>query len=182
MRDCGRRGVRTAVVVSSGFGELGPSGRREQDLLVEAVRAYGMRLVGPNCLGLINTDPEVRLNATFAPLRVRPGGLALASQSGALGIAVLRRGTAVGLGLSQFVSIGNKADVSGNDLLHCWEGDRRTEVDRAVPGIVRQPAQVRPGRPPGVGDQADPGDQGRPQPGRPAGRPVAHGGSRLPRT
>jgi acyl-CoA synthetase (NDP forming)/RimJ/RimL family protein N-acetyltransferase len=126
--DCGRRGVRAAVVVSSGFGELGPTGRNQQDRLVGVARRYGMRLVGPNCLGLINTDPAVRLNATFAPLDVPAGGLALASQSGALGIAVLRAATGCGLGISQFVSTGNKADVSGNDLLIAWIGDRRTKV------------------------------------------------------
>ncbi|HTZ43465.1 MAG TPA: GNAT family N-acetyltransferase, partial [Jatrophihabitans sp.] len=126
--DCGRRGVRAVVVVSSGFGELGPGGRLQQDQLVAAVREQGLRLVGPNCLGLINTDPQVRLNATFAPLRVSPGGLALASQSGALGIAILHAAEQCGLGISQFVSIGNKADVSGNDLLIAWAGDRRTAV------------------------------------------------------
>jgi acyl-CoA synthetase (NDP forming) len=87
-----------------------------------------MRLVGPNCLGLINTDPAVRLNATFAPLRSDPGGLALVSQSGALGIAVLLAARRCGLGISQFVSIGNKADVSGNDLLMAWGQDDHTEV------------------------------------------------------
>ncbi|HEU5269716.1 MAG TPA: GNAT family N-acetyltransferase [Jatrophihabitans sp.] len=125
---CGRRGVRAVLVVSSGFGELGPAGRREQDRLVAVVREHGMRLVGPNCLGLINTDPSVRLNATFAPLEVSAGGLALASQSGALGIAILRSAAGCGLGISQFVSIGNKADVSGNDLLIAWAGDARTKV------------------------------------------------------
>jgi len=128
VRDCGRRGVRAVLVISSGFGELGPSGRRQQDELVVTVRQYGMRLVGPNCLGEINTDPAVRLNATFAPLSVAPGGLALASQSGALGIAILRAAEECGLGISQFVSFGNKADVSGNDLLIAWAGDRRTRV------------------------------------------------------
>jgi acyl-CoA synthetase (NDP forming)/RimJ/RimL family protein N-acetyltransferase len=126
--DCGRIGVRAVVVVSSGFGELGDAGRQQQDRLVEVVRRHGMRLVGPNCLGLINTDPGVRMNATFAPLEMPAGSLALASQSGALGIAILRAAADRGLGISQFVSIGNKADVSGNDLLICWAGDRRTKV------------------------------------------------------
>ncbi|HEX4726402.1 MAG TPA: GNAT family N-acetyltransferase, partial [Jatrophihabitans sp.] len=126
--DCGRRGIRAAVVVSSGFGELGPAGRSQQDQLVGVARQHGMRLVGPNCLGLINTDPAVRLNATFAPLEVPAGSLALASQSGALGIAILRAAAGCGLGISQFVSTGNKADVSGNDLLIAWIGDRQTKV------------------------------------------------------
>ena len=126
--DCGRRGVRGVVVISSGFGEFSSDGRQRQRQLVQAVREHGMRLIGPNCLGLINTDPTVRLNATFAPLVVPSGGLALASQSGALGIAVLRAAAGSGLGISQFVSIGNKADVSGNDLLIAWAADRRTKV------------------------------------------------------
>ncbi len=126
--ECGRRGTGALLVLSSGFGETGSRGSAEQDRLVALTRRYGMRLVGPNCLGLINTDPTVRLNATFAPLSLSPGGLALASQSGALGIAVLRASERVGLGISQFVSVGNKADVSGNDLLLCWEADERTRV------------------------------------------------------
>jgi acyl-CoA synthetase (NDP forming)/N-acetylglutamate synthase-like GNAT family acetyltransferase len=126
--DCGRRGTGALMVLSSGFGESGAHGSAEQDRLVAITRQYGMRLVGPNCLGLINTDATVRLNATFAPLSLTPGGLALVSQSGALGIAVLRASERVGLGISQFVSVGNKADVSGNDLLMCWEADERTQV------------------------------------------------------
>jgi len=126
--ECGRRGAGALLVLSSGFGEVGAQGYAEQDRLLAVTRQYGMRLVGPNCLGLINTDATVRLNATFAPLSLTPGGLALVSQSGALGIAVLRASERVGLGISQFVSVGNKADVSGNDLLMCWEADERTKV------------------------------------------------------
>lgn len=125
---CGRRGTGAVLVLSAGFGELGGVGSAEQDRLLSITRQYGMRMVGPNCLGLINTDEDVRLNATFAPLSLVPGGLALVSQSGALGIAVLRASERCGLGVSQFVSVGNKADVSSNDLLICWEGDRRTQV------------------------------------------------------
>jgi acyl-CoA synthetase (NDP forming)/GNAT superfamily N-acetyltransferase len=126
--DCGRRGAGALLVLSSGFGEAGAQGVAQQDRLVAITRQYGMRLLGPNCLGLINTDETVRLNATFAPLSLAPGGLALVSQSGALGIAVLRASERVGLGISQFVSVGNKADVSGNDLLMCWEVDESTQV------------------------------------------------------
>lgn len=128
VRACGRRGVRAIVLVTSGFGELGAQGRSAQDELVATARRYGMRLVGPNCLGLMNTDPAVRLDATFAPLPWVPGNLGLVSQSGALGIAVLKAAAAYGVGVSQFVSVGNKADVSGNDLLLYWEQDPRTRV------------------------------------------------------
>ncbi len=125
---CGERGVRAIVLVTSGFSEMGAAGRSAQDELVAEARRYGMRLVGPNCLGLINTDPAVRLDATFAPLPWVPGNLGLVSQSGALGIAVLKAAAAYGVGVSQFVSVGNKADVSGNDLLLYWEQDPHTSV------------------------------------------------------
>jgi acyl-CoA synthetase (NDP forming) len=128
VHSCGERGVRAVVLLSAGFGEIGAAGRaRQQDVLAVA-RQYGMRLVGPNCLGVLNTDPAVRLNATFAPVPMQPGRLGLVSQSGALGIAVLVAAQQRGLGVSQFVSVGNKADVSGNDLLLAWERDDRTSV------------------------------------------------------
>jgi acyl-CoA synthetase (NDP forming)/RimJ/RimL family protein N-acetyltransferase len=152
--DCGRRGVRGVVVISSGFGEFSSAGRQRQQQLVQVVREHGMRLIGPNCLGLINTDPMVRLNATFAPLVVPAGGLALASQSGALGIAILRAAASSGLGIAQFVSIGNKADVSGNDLLIAWAADRRVTViglylesfgnPRKFARIARRVSQLKP--------------------------------------
>ena len=125
---CGVRGVRGIVLVSSGFGETGSEGRSEQDELVRLARRWGIRLIGPNCLGVLNTDPAVRLNATFAPLPMSGGGLALASQSGALGIAIASAAARSGLGVAQFVSMGNKADVSGNDLLLAWEHDDRVKV------------------------------------------------------
>lgn len=125
---CGRRGVRTVVLVSAGFGELGQDGQTAQDEVLAAAREFGMRLVGPNCLGVVNTDPGVRLDATFAPLPWVPGSLGLVSQSGALGIAVLKAAAPYGVGVSQFVSVGNKADVSGNDLLLYWEQDPGTSV------------------------------------------------------
>ena len=95
---------------------------------MDRVRGYGMRMVGPNCLGLMNTDPAVRLNASFSPIFPRPGHLAFSSQSGALGIAILGLAAARQVGFSQFVSVGNKADVSGNDLLEYWQSDPRTNV------------------------------------------------------
>ncbi len=128
VKGCGERNVRALLVLSAGFGETGDAGMALQNQVVRLARTYGMRIVGPNCLGLLNTDPAVRLNATFAELPMESGGLGLVSQSGALGIAVLLAANREGLGVSQFVSIGNKADVSSNDLLLAWEGDDRTRV------------------------------------------------------
>ena len=116
------------VVVSSGFGETGPEGRARQDELVRIARAHGMRVVGPNCLGIANTDPAVRLNATLAATMPGRGRVGFFSQSGALGTALLQRVAQRGMGISTFVSAGNRADVSGNDLLQYWEEDPATEV------------------------------------------------------
>ena len=126
--DCAARGVRAIIVITAGFSEIGPEGRELQRRLVEKVRGRGMRMVGPNCLGLMNTDPAVRLNASFAPDFPSPGRIAFSSQSGALGLAIISLARQRGLGLSKFVSVGNKADVSGNDLLQYWEQDGQTDV------------------------------------------------------
>jgi acetate---CoA ligase (ADP-forming) len=126
--DCAARGVRAAVIITAGFAEVGAEGRRMQERLVEKVRGHGMRMVGPNCLGLLNTDAAVKLNASFAPDFPPPGSVAFCSQSGALGLAIISLARARGLGLSHFVSIGNKADVSSNDLLQYWEEDPQTTV------------------------------------------------------
>lgn len=126
--ECAERGVRALVVITSGFAEVGAAGRELQDRLVEKVRGYGMRLVGPNCMGLLNTDPQVQLNASFAQAFPPAGRIAMLSQSGALGLAILRGARHLHLGLSTFVSVGNKADVSGNDLLQYWEEDPGTDV------------------------------------------------------
>ena len=127
-RECGAAGVRALVVLSAGFAEVGARGRARQAELLAVCRAAGMRLVGPNCLGVLNTDPGVAFNATFAPVAPAPGGVAFASQSGAFGIAAVAEATRRGLGLSSFVSTGNKADLSGNDFLRFWETDPATEV------------------------------------------------------
>lgn len=127
-RECGAAGVRALVVLSAGFAEVGPRGRDRQAQLLDVCRASGMRLVGPNCLGVLNTAADVGLNATFAPLAPPPGGVAFASQSGAFGIAAIAEAARRGLGLSSFVSTGNKADLSGNDLLRYWENDPGTDV------------------------------------------------------
>ena len=127
-RACGKRGVRSMVVLSAGFAEVGAAGAQAQRELLEICRTTGMRLVGPNCLGVINTAPDARLNATFATDMPPRGNVGMLSQSGGLGIALLERSRELGIGISSFVSVGNKADVSGNDLLRFWEDDPATEV------------------------------------------------------
>ncbi|TMQ67383.1 MAG: acetate--CoA ligase family protein [Candidatus Eisenbacteria bacterium] len=125
---CGRKGVQALIVISAGFREIGPEGAERERELLEAARRHGMRLVGPNCLGLLNTDPNVSLNATFAPVDALPGRVAFSSQSGALGLAILDYARRLALGISQFVSVGNKADVSGNDLIEFWERDKGIDL------------------------------------------------------
>ncbi|HMC80167.1 MAG TPA: GNAT family N-acetyltransferase, partial [Acidimicrobiia bacterium] len=127
-RQCGEKGVRALLVVSAGFAESGEAGCARQAALSELARAYGMRIMGPNCLGVMNLDPAVRLNASFAPSVPERGTLAFSSQSGALGIALIQQARELGLGMSSFASIGNKADISGNDLLQYWEQDPSTSV------------------------------------------------------
>ena len=119
-------GVRALCVISSGFAEVGAEGRARQDELLARVRAYGGRLIGPNCLGI--SVPGIGLNATFAPRQLPPGRIAFSSQSGALGLALLEKAAERSLGFSAFVSIGNKADVSSNDLLEWWEDDDGTDL------------------------------------------------------
>jgi acetyl coenzyme A synthetase (ADP forming)-like protein len=126
--DCAAKGARGLVVISGGFAEVGPEGARRQRELTSAARKHGMRIIGPNCVGIVNTDPSVRLDATFGAATAIPGPIALASQSGAVGIAVLNAATRSGMGISSFVSLGNKADVSGNDFMQYWEDDERTRV------------------------------------------------------
>jgi acetyl coenzyme A synthetase (ADP forming)-like protein len=120
------QGVRALCVISSGFAETGAEGAERQERLLELVRAHGARLVGPNCLGIAVSGP--RLNATFAPRALPPGRIGFSSQSGALGLALLEKATERRLGFSAFVSIGNKADVSSNDLLEWWEEDEATDL------------------------------------------------------
>lgn len=128
VKECAEKGVHGLVVVSSGFGETGARGRERQDELARIARSYGLRVVGPNCLGIANTDPAVKLNATLAATVPGRGKVGFFSQSGALGTALLQRVAQRGMGISAFVSAGNRADVSGNDLLQYWEEDDSTEV------------------------------------------------------
>lgn len=128
VQQCGRKGVGGIVVISAGFGESGAEGMDRQQRLLETARSYGMRLVGPNCMGILNTDPQVSMNATFSSVFPPAGNIALCSQSGALGLAILEYARLLNIGLSDFVSIGNRADVSSNDLLEYWEEDPDTDV------------------------------------------------------
>lgn len=127
-RQCAAEGLGALVVISSGFAEVGPEGRARQEELLEVCRQSGMRLIGPNCMGILNTDPGHRMNATFAPTFPPPGRVGFMSQSGALGLAVIDKARDLGLGISTFVSVGNKGDISGNDLLEYWEDDPATDV------------------------------------------------------
>ncbi|MFE9771627.1 GNAT family N-acetyltransferase [Streptomyces sp. NPDC005931] len=132
--ECGEHGVQGLVVVSAGYAESGPEGRERQRALVRHARTYGMRIIGPNAFGVINTSPDVRLNASLAPRMPRPGRIGLFAQSGAIGVALLSRlhrrgGGVTGVtGVSTFVSSGNRADVSGNDVLQYWYEDPDTDV------------------------------------------------------
>ena len=127
-RECAAKGVRALVVISAGFAETGPEGAEREHRLVEVCRAAGMRLIGPNCLGILNTTEEHRFNATFAPGSPPPGNVGFVTQSGALGLALIDLASDRALGVSSFASIGNRADVTANDLLEYWEGDEATEV------------------------------------------------------
>ena len=153
-RQCIAKGVKALVVISAGFAEVGSEGRALEAALLETVRDAGIRMVGPNCMGLLNTDPGVRLNATFSPVYPPAGGVAMSTQSGALGLAILDYAQRLNLGISTFVSVGNKADVSSNDLLQYWADDPQTRVillylesfgnPRKFSQIARRVARVKP--------------------------------------
>ncbi|MFI8306446.1 GNAT family N-acetyltransferase [Streptomyces sp. NPDC085927] len=158
--ECGEHGVQGIVVVSAGYAEAGPDGRERQRALVRQARSYGMRIIGPNAFGVINTSPDVRLNASLAPQMPRPGRIGLFAQSGAIGIALLSRlhrrgGGVTGVtGVSTFVSSGNRADVSGNDVMQYWYDDPDTDValmylesignPRKFTRLARRTAAVKP--------------------------------------
>ena len=128
VEQCVDKAVRGLVVITAGFSETGPEGAALEERLCDLVRGNGIRMVGPNCMGVLNTDPGVRLNATFAPTPARAGSIGFVSQSGALGVAILNAAQDLGVGLTQFVSMGNKADLSANDMAEYWEDDDRTRV------------------------------------------------------
>ena len=126
--ECIAKGVKALVNISAGFGDTGAAGRALEQEILRKVRTAGIRMIGPNCMGIINTDPAVRLNATFSPMAPIEGRVAFSTQSGALGLAILDYVRQLNLGISTFVSVGNKADVSGNDLIQYWSDDPRTDV------------------------------------------------------
>jgi acetyl coenzyme A synthetase (ADP forming)-like protein len=126
VRECAAAEVKGIVIITAGFKEIGGDGVQRQAEVVEALRGTGIRTVGPNCMGVMNTSPEVSLNATFAPSMPHPGPVAFLSQSGAMGVSILDQARSLGIGISQFVSVGNKMDVSGNDMLEYWRDDPDT--------------------------------------------------------
>ncbi|RKX18239.1 MAG: GNAT family N-acetyltransferase, partial [Candidatus Zixiibacteriota bacterium] len=125
---CGQKGVKGLVVISAGFKEVGGKGIKLEKQLVEICKKYGMRMIGPNCFGIVNTDPEHSLNCTFGKTRALRGRVGFISQSGALGEAIMNHAYELGLGFSMVASIGNKADVSANDILDFWKDDPDTDV------------------------------------------------------
>lgn len=128
VRECARIHAKALVVISAGFAEVSAEGRKVEQRLRKLARSSGMRLVGPNCMGVLNANPSVSLNATFAPQWPPAGNVSMLSQSGALGIAILDYASKLNIGIAEFVAVGNKADVSGNDLLSYWADDPSTAV------------------------------------------------------
>jgi acetyltransferase len=126
--ECGKKGIKGLIVITAGFKEVGAEGAALEEQLLEKIKHYGMRMVGPNCMGIINNDGQVQMNATFAPTRLSKGQIAFISQSGALGVAILENAAALQLGISCFASIGNKANISGNDLLEYWKNDTNSKL------------------------------------------------------
>ncbi len=151
---CARKGMHALLVISAGFAEIGGPGLERQQALLQFCRRAGIRLIGPNCLGVVNTAPAARLNAIFGPQAALPGPVGFASQSGALGLAAIAEAASRGLGISSFVSMGNKADISSNDLLNYWESDPRTGLvllylesfgnPRKFSRIARRVSRVKP--------------------------------------
>jgi acetyl coenzyme A synthetase (ADP forming)-like protein len=126
--ECGHKGVRVLVVISDGFKETGPEGASRETELRDIAFGHGMRLVGPNCMGVINTAPALKMNATFSPVYPPPGNVAFLSQSGAMGLVVLEYASNLNMGISTFISVGNRADISSNDMMEYWEQDPATDV------------------------------------------------------
>jgi acetyl coenzyme A synthetase (ADP forming)-like protein len=126
--ECGRKGVRALIVISDGFKEVGPEGALREEELRNIIQRYGMRVVGPNCMGIINTADSIKMNATFSSVFPPAGNVAFMSQSGAMGLTILEHANNLNMGISTFVSAGNRIDVESNELLEYWEDDRETKV------------------------------------------------------
>jgi len=154
LEDCADKGVLGLVIITAGFKETGEAGALEERELRDMVREAGMIAVGPNCMGVINTDPAVRMNATFGPGQVLPGNVSFLSQSGALGVVLIEQATELGLGLRMFVSQGNRMDASADQFLEYWDADPGTDVilmyiesfgaPRSFPRIARAVAREKP--------------------------------------
>jgi acetyltransferase len=125
---CGEKGVKGVVVISAGFSETGPEGKKREQEVLKVVQEYGMRMIGPNCFGIVNTDPEVNLNATFGKVYPKCGRVGFITQSGAMGEAIMNHAKELGIGFSIVASIGNKADISSNDILEYFKNDPRTDI------------------------------------------------------
>jgi acyl-CoA synthetase (NDP forming) len=126
--ECGKKGVRALIVISDGFKEIGPEGAAREEELADIIHRYGMRVVGPNCMGIINTADSIKMNATFSPVYPPAGNVAFMSQSGAMGLIILEQANNLNMGVSTFISAGNRIDVESNDLLEYWESDSSTKV------------------------------------------------------
>lgn len=153
-RQCGEKGVKGLVVISAGFSEVGTEGKKLEDDLLKVVRQYGMRMIGPNCFGIVNTDPEVSLNATFGKTFPKLGKIGFITQSGGMGEAIMSQAKELGIGFSVVASIGNKADISSNDILEYFKNDPNTDVilmylenfgnPRHFTVIAREVSQLKP--------------------------------------
>ena len=128
VRQCGEKGVKGVVVISAGFSEVGEEGKQREKEVLKVVRDYGMRMIGPNCFGVVNADPEVNLNVTFGKVFPKHGNVGFITQSGAMGEAVMNQAAELGIGFSKIASIGNKADISSNDILLYFKDDPQTEI------------------------------------------------------
>ncbi|MCX6834728.1 MAG: acetate--CoA ligase family protein [candidate division Zixibacteria bacterium] len=128
VRQCGEKGVKGLVVISAGFSEVGSEGKAKELEILQIVREYGMRMMGPNCFGVVNADPEVSLNVTFGKTFPKHGNVGFITQSGAMGEAVMNQAAELGIGFSKIASIGNKADVSSNDILTYFRDDKQTQI------------------------------------------------------
>lgn len=128
VRQCGEKGVKGLVVISAGFSEVGPEGKKRETEVLNIVHEYGMRMIGPNCFGIVNTNPDVSLNATFGKTYPRQGRVGFITQSGAMGEAIMNHANELGIGFSYMASIGNKADISSNDILAYLKDDPDTDI------------------------------------------------------